>query len=307
MINDFFLEKSDIVNVQSDSTTMSSTNPDFVTNLLNGVSSQSELIDAIENYNDTNKLPLNKRIKYSICVGSMYISVAKAVKKSTNYIITGYDYTGAAGFEYSADGKITNGEASMSTHIIKADDIKDVVIKGYDRTVIDPIRNYKTNDTITEKELISQLKEFDENTYSNLTTGQFRNYIIAFCYGFKKYRFNDYDYSLKPSAYNLYLKILSKYFLLIKDICVEFESNKDEKSKNKFVIISDDYVNEETFKAILKQMIADEKEISITDVKDYEVDNKYQMTFGANELEVFKKCIDFEHLKFDGNGQPIWD
>ena len=88
MINDFFLEKSDIVNVQSDSTTMSSTNPDFVTNLLNGVSSQSELIDAIENYNDTNKLPLNKRIKYSICVGSMYISVSKAVKKSTNYIFS---------------------------------------------------------------------------------------------------------------------------------------------------------------------------------------------------------------------------
>ena len=109
MINDFFLEKSDIV-VLTDSSSMSNTNPDFVTNLLNGVSSQSDLIDAIENYNETHKLPLNKRIKYSICVGSMYISVAKAVKKTTNYIITSYDYTGAAGFEYSVDGKIIDVE-----------------------------------------------------------------------------------------------------------------------------------------------------------------------------------------------------
>lgn len=306
MINDFFLEKSDIV-VPNDSASMLNTSPDFVTNLLSGISSQTDLIDAIENYNETHKLPLNKRIKYSICVGTMYISVARAVKKTSNYIVTGYDYTGAAGFEYSTDGKITNGEASMSTHIVKADDIKDVVIKGYDKTVIDPIRNYKTDDKITEKELISKLKEFDENTYSNLTTGQFRNYIVAFCYGFKKYGFNNYDYSLKPTAYNLYLKIISKYFLLIKDICVEFESNKDEKSKNKFVIISEEFVDEETFRATLRQMIANEKEISIADVEDYEVDNKYQTTFGSNELEVFKQSIDFEHLKFDGNGQPIWE
>lgn len=330
MINEFLIEKNDVVDIKN--TTMQNNN-DVVKEILNGVTNHYDLIKAIEKYNDDNKLPLNKRIKYSILVGATYISVAKATEVGTEtFLITSYDYTGSASFEYDEKGKLTKGSASLSTHLIKASDIIDVVVGGYDKTVIDPIQGNKTLDEISENELIRKITELDQSSFSYVTSGQYRSYIIAICNGFKKEHLNEYSYAMKPAAYNLYLKLITKYFNVLKEIVIDYSgaTTKDKgfmfshKTKhgndvveigvvtqcvvgNRFTFVklgySDDTVYDDFLKAYFDKVQNENGQFEFTDERKYHLSQKI---FTFSEIENYKQCLDWEHIKFDSNGNPYW-
>ena len=329
MINEFLIEKSDVVDVKT--TTMQNTN-DVVKEILNGVTNHYDLIKAIEKYNDDNKLPLNKRVKYSILVGAAYISVAKATEVGTEtFLVTSYDYTGSASFEYDEKGKLTKGSASLSTHMIKASDIIDVVINGYDKDVIDPIQGNKTLDEISENELIRKITDLDQSTFHYVTSGQYRSYIIAICNGFKKEHLNEYSYTMKPAAYNLYLKLITKYFNVLKEIVID-SCNATEKYNftfplqiqhdgqlvqvgyvaqcsigNKFTVAELSMKTDEAYDAFLKSYF-DKK---FNENGQYSFTDEYKLQFSqkiftSEEIENYKQCLDWEHIKFDSNGNPYW-
>jgi hypothetical protein len=329
MINEFLIEKSDVVDTKD--TTMQNTN-DVVKEILDGVTNHYDLIKAIEKYNDDNKLPLNKRVKYSILVGAAYISVAKATEVGTEtFLVTSYDYTGSASFEYDEKGKMTKGSASLSTHMIKAADVLDVVIKGYDKDVIDPIQGNKTLDEISESELIRKITDLDQNTFHYVTSGQYRSYIVAICNGFKKEHLNEYSYTMKPAAYNLYLKLITKYFNVLKEIVID-SCNATEKNSfaisvqmqrdgqpiqvqvmaqystgNKFTIVDlgmkTDEVYETFLKAYFDKKMNENDQFVFTDECKLELSQKI---FTSEEIENYKRCLDWEHIKFDSNGNPYW-
>lgn len=325
MINEFLIEKSDVVDAKD--TTMQNTN-DVVKEILDGVTNHYDLIKAIEKYNDDNKLPLNKRIKYSILVGAAYISVAKATEVGVEtFLVTSYDYTGSASFEYDEKGKLTKGSASLSTHMIKAADILDVVIKGYDKDVIDPIQGNKTLDEISESELIRKITDLDQNTFHYVTSGQYRSYIVAICNGFKKEHLNEYSYTMKPAAYNLYLKLITKYFNVLKEIVVDYSAATEENNLlfasqlngqtvqfvaqyvtgNKFTIVELSMKTDEVYDAFLKAYFDKNKnengQYVFTDECKLELSQKI---FTSVEIENYKRCLDWEHIKFDSNGNPYW-
>lgn len=330
MINEFLIEKNDVVDIKN--TTMQNNN-DVVKEILNGVTNHYELIKAIEKYNDDNKLPLNKRIKYSILVGAAYISVAKATEVGTEtFLVTSYDYTGSASFEYDEKGKLTKGSASLSTHMIKAADIIDVVIAGYDKDVIEHIQDNKTLDEISESELIRKITELDQSTFSYVSSGQYRSYIIAVCNGFKKEHLNEYSYTMKPAAYNLYLKLITKYFNVLKEIVIDYytATAKDKgfvfahKTKhgddvvelevqaqcfvgNRFTFVELGYSDDTTYDDFLKAYFDKEKnengQFVFTDECKLQLSQKI---FTKGEIENYKQCLDWEHIKFDSNGNPYW-
>lgn len=329
MINNFLIEKSDVVDT---TTTTMQNNNGVVKEILNGVTNHYELIKAIEKYNDDNKLPLNKRVKYSILVGASYISVAKATEVGTEtFLVTSYDYTGSASFEYDEKGKLIKGSASLSTHMIKASDIIDVVINGYDKDVIDHIQDNKTLDEISESELIRKITELDQNTFHYVTSGQYRSYIIAICNGFKKEHLNEYSYTMKPAAYNVYLKLITKYFNVLKEIVIDHYAATKEKGfafpyqvqhdgqpvqlegvaqcsiGNKFTFVELSARTDEKYDIFLKvyfdKTINKDGQYSFTD--EYKL-RFSQKIFTSEEIENYKQCLDWEHIKFDSNGNPYW-
>lgn len=329
MINNFLIEKSDVVDTKN--TTMQNNN-DVVKEILNGVTNHYDLVKAIEKYNDDNKLPLNKRVKYSILVGAAYISVAKATEVGTEtFLVTSYDYTGSASFEYDEKGKLTKGSASLSTHMIKASDIIDVVINGYDKDVIDPIQDNKTLDEISESELIRKITDLDQNTFHYVTSGQYRSYIVAICNGFKKEHLNEYSYTMKPAAYNVYLKLITKYFNVLKEIVVDscnatekygftfpYQTQHDGQPVqiqhvaqcsigNKFTVVELSAKTDEVYdiflKAYFNKKFNENGQYSFTD--EYKLQFS-QKIFTSEEIENYKQCLDWEHIKFDSNGNPYW-
>ena len=220
MINGFY-SKEDIVNVKDTNTNMTQYNVDITTEIMQGVTSRIGLIEAIEAYNEDHKLPYNKRIQYTIAVSNNYIAVLKAYRLENNgneICVIGWDQNGYPAITYNDKGSIDKAMAGLSTHIINIDNINDVVIGNYDKTKIGDVFNYNTVDEISEKELIKKLSATIDSITTLVCNGYYRSALSKFTYEFNRNNFNDYTYEHKNTAYSLYLRLYTKYILLLKDI-----------------------------------------------------------------------------------------
>lgn len=315
MINGFYT-KNEVVRVKTaESTTdMTSYNVKITTEIMKNVTSRISLIEAIEAYNEDHKLPYNKRIRYSIAVSNVYIAVLKAYKLSeTEICVIGWDQNGYPSITYNDKGAIEKAMAGISTHVIKIDNINDVVIGNYDSTKIGNIFTYETVDEISEKELLSKLNRVIDSMTTLICSGYYRSALEKFTYEFNRNKFNSYSYEHKNVAYTKYVELYAKYILMLKDIVgnsldsgriTYTDTNSDNKIHNRFEFIeSDDEIDD-----LLKVYYREARENTEIFKKNYDTYKRELMekTFTTDELNTFKQLIDFDHLKLDENGNPYW-
>lgn len=309
MVNGY-ISKDDMLVV--DDGDLVSSSPKITKAILTGATDCVSLINAIENYNDTNKLGFGKRVNYAISTGLTYISVFKAYPVGTNMVVIGWDSNGKSLASFDVENRQINLMTALSTHMIPNDKICDVVIGSYDPDKIrDIMETYKTKDDINESDLLNILEKLHQDIIDCITSGNYRGAIEIFNYTIKSNNLNDYDYHHKRRAYNKYVDVYVKYITILKDIIIEhieWSKTKDTELTifKKLRLI--DFV--ETIDDIDK--IIRKKHNDLYGTPSYEKQYKYwkndvlQKTFTTAEVEMFKQLIDYEHMKFDYEGNPIW-
>lgn len=309
MVGNYYA-KSDIINASKGE--MTTSNPEVTKQILTGVNDPIGLILAVEKFNDDNKLPLNKRVKYSVGVGGYnYITVAKAYEMGDNMVIIGWDKGGYPTLEFNDRNQVSQAMSALSTHIVRKTAIFDVNIPSYDDTKLGNIFDFKTADEIREKDLITILTDLETDLANLLTSGQYRNLIEKFNYEFKKHHLNDYNYKYKPYAYNVYIRVFSRYILAIKDIVIAYVE------KNSNVPLSESITKFNNFDFVdsfddLDPIVAERLRDRATD-PDFEYyfnctkDEMKQTTFLNSEVEnTFKAIIDYDKIDFDHLGNIVW-
>lgn len=314
MLNGFYT-KDDIVDVRDTNTNMTQYDVKITTEIMQGVTSRIGLIEAIEAYNEDHKLPYNKRIQYTIAVSNNYIAVLKAYRLEENgneLCVIGWDQNGYPAITYNDKGSIESAKAGLSTHIINIDNINDVVIGNYDATKIGNIFDFNTVDEISEKELIKKLSATIDSVTTLVCSGSYRSAFSKFTYDFNRNNFNDYTYEHKNTAYSLYIRLYTKYILLLKDIVldsmnpgrIEYTDNTIViKTHNRFEFIDSLDDIDELMKFYYYD-IYDSPEYK----NNYEA-NKHALlekTFTTAELNTFKELIAFDNLRLDNQGNPYW-
>lgn len=202
--------------------------PEFVKTLLTGVASKADLINAIETYNENHKLNEKERIKYSVGIaGELYVTVIHAYKLggdgSTTYAIVGRDHNGYGILNKGADSSKSNTfDSAISTHVVDISDITDVWIGGYDKDEMEDIMNFNGEDEIPAKELENLLTTLRTELNSIQGSGEYRTFFNKFTYVMKKNNLNSLKYTHRPTAYNIYTSIWTKYIALINDILANY-------------------------------------------------------------------------------------
>lgn len=311
MINNYY-EKSDMV-IANDSK-LSVSNPELTKEIMNGVTDCASMINAIENYNDTNKLGYGHRINYAISTGTTYISVLKAYPLGGSHMcVIGWDSNGKTASTFrNPDNRQIDMSNSLSTHVIPNDKIHDVVIGSYDKDQLtDILENFNTTDEISEVKLFSILDNLFVAMGDQLATGNYRGMIENFTYTVKTNNLNDLSYEHKLKAYNKYVDCYVRYILALKDIVVEFNEFKNTSSNDMPSFKKKNLFNFIETKNDIDALIRSKHE---NEYGKPSYDNQYeswkydllQHTFTYDEVETFKGLIDYEHMTFDNEGMPIW-
>ena len=310
MVKNYY-SKSDMVILNDD---FVNTNHTTITkNILANVTDCISMITAIENYNDEHKLGFGKRVNYAISTGLNYISVLKAYPIGANHTcVIGWDSNGRATSVHQ-DNRQVDMSSSLSTHIIPNDKIHDVVIGSYDPDKLNDIMNtFKTTDEISEQDLFNIIENLHSRMGELLSQGNYRGLIELFTFTVKNNNLNSYTYEHKLKAYNKYVDCYVRYILALKDIIVEY--NEHIKAKNSSDTSSIGRKNIcnfiETEDDIDKLIRSEHDNLYGSREYDDQYDSwKYELlekTFTYEEVEDFKKVIDYDHMKFDSNGMPIW-
>lgn len=230
MINDFYLTKSDILELESGKAfTISS---EVTKTIMSSATDPISLIKAIEKFNDDNKLPLNKRVKYSIGISNVYLPVAKAYEVGSCIAICAYTQSGGTGFKYGEgenSRKLISAKDAVATHLVPKDKITDVVFGTYDPskvTIFDEPIEDETED-ISEKELVKNLTILLNDINSMLSAGMYKSLIKKFNIEFKNKKYNSISYDYKPSAYSIYIALCEKYISACKTIVNEYNMTKE--------------------------------------------------------------------------------
>ena len=287
MVNNY-IAKEDMLIVSDDDLT--SSNGKITKTVMNGVSDCASLINAIENYNDTNKLGLGKRVNYAVSTGTTYISVLRAYPVGASHMcIIGWDSNGKSVATFDINNTQTNLMTSLSTHLIPNDKIHDVVLGSCDPDKLTDIIN------ITDY----------------ITSNNYRGAIEIFNYTMKSNNLNDYDYHHKRRAYNKYVDVYVKYITILKDIVMEYNEWTKTKDNDltvfKKVRLVDFVENVDDIEKIVRKKHEYEYGSSVYDMQfDSWKAEVLQKTFTEAEVETFKQCIDYEHMSFDPAGNPIW-
>ncbi len=280
--------------------------PNFVKTLMAGVSSKGEMIDAIENYNETHNLNEKERIKYSIGIGEIYINVIHAYKlgNQTTYAIIGRDNNGYGILTKSADPSKSNTfDTTLSTHIVDVADITDVWFSGYD---IDKIGNI-LKDTSGTDEIVISTKEL-ENTLTELktqlnvllSTGEYRMYFNKFTYTMKSKNLNSISYENKPTAYNTYVSIWTNYISTVENILanyVETGINIDsldniDNMRNIPNLLFVEASTDQEIIDIIKEKIKNKFNLPADEYNyNHYVESIFRKTFSTSDIETFKSIV----------------
>lgn len=310
MVNNY-IAKNDMIVV--DDGDLTSSNSKVTKEIMTGVSDCASLINAIENYNDTNKLGLGKRINYAVSTGTTYISVLRAYPVGASHMcVIGWDSNGKSVATFDINNTQTNLMSGISTHLIPNDKIHDVVLGSCDPDKLtDIFETFKTNDDIDENVLLGILERLYQDITDLITTNNYRGAVEIFNYTIKSNNLNNYDYHHKRRAYNKYVDVYVKYITILKDIVIEY--NEWSKTKNhdlatfKKVRLIDFVETIDDIDTLVRNKHEYEYGTSVYDMQ-YESwkAEVLQKTFTEAEVETFKQCIDYEHMSFDQAGNPIW-
>ena len=310
MVNNY-IAKEDMLIVSDDDLT--SSNGKITKTVMNGVSDCASLINAIENYNDTNKLGLGKRVNYAVSTGTTYISVLRAYPVGASHMcIIGWDSNGKSVATFDINNTQTNLMTSLSTHLIPNDKIHDVVLGSCDPDKLtDIINTFKTKDDIDERTLLDILERLYQDITDYITSNNYRGAIEIFNYTMKSNNLNDYDYHHKRRAYNKYVAVYVKYITILKDIVMEYNEWSKTKDHDLAVFKKVRLVEVVETEDDIDTLVRNKHEYEYgTSVYDMQYDSwkaeVLQKTFTVDEVETFKQCIDYEHMSFDPAGNPIW-
>lgn len=210
-----YIKAKDFIKINN--TDMNSTDPEVITNVIKDATSPYDIINAIENYNNTHKLSLRNRIRYGIGIGETYLTVISATKVGDFYKVISQDYNGRPKVT-AENGKVTSAQATFHTHFIPASAITDVVVSGYDPAIMNPIIANAGVDEIDVNKILTDMRKMVQDFNTMLSSGQIRNYIKKFNYEFSIRKLNDITYEHNIQLYNMYNQLSSQYLLVIKNI-----------------------------------------------------------------------------------------
>lgn len=299
MINGFYTIK-EFKNNENEIGSKKFSDPEFVKELMTGVTSKVQMIDAIEKYNTDHKLNEKERIKYSIGISDTYINVLKATKISeTTYAIVGYDFNGYGNLVKSQDPNKSNKfETAISTHIVDVDDIVDVWFGGYNQDHLANIFASNGVDEISAKAIETILIKLKNELNAIHASGEYRLFFNKFIYEMKKNKLNELTYEHRTTAYNTYTYIWTKYIAVIKDILANFHEigYLDEKDpvffKKSLLFVQAE--NDEQIKTKLKNMFKESYSDSDSESIEENVEHLFLRTFGTKDIERFEAIISEE-------------
>ena len=229
--------------------------------------SYTDLIAAIDKFNDDNEIPMNKRLTYNVTFPGGTITVLKTVKKGKLLICYATDNKyGQVNVKYNSKTNfIDTISQNISTFVVDPDKITCVSFGSYNPDDMNPIFDTMKPKASTESEFESNsirtlLAKSYEELHALMAGGQLRLFIKKFniIMGENGYRLNTYDYSYDPEAYNIYIKVWTDYLNIVSNIVNDYNSVEAEKHYN--------YVD-----------TADE-------LAELENDRKYQVTFVKSDV-----------------------
>ena len=299
MINGFYTIK-EFKNNENEIGSKKFSDPEFVKELMTGVTSKAQMIDAIENYNTDHKLNEKERIKYSVGISEVYINVLKATKiGDSTYAIVGYDFNGYGNLIKDSNPSVSNKfETAISTHIVDEADIIDVWFGGYNKDHLTDIFNNNGVDEISAKAIETMLVKLKNELNAIHASGEYRLFFNKFTYEMKKNNLNTLTYEHRSTAYNTYTYIWTKYIAIIKDILANFqeigyidEQNPDPIFFKKPLLFVQAGTDEE-----IKTKLRDMLKSSYSDPETIEenVEHLFLRTFGTADIERFEAIISEE-------------
>ena len=149
------VKKSDFVELKNDGTTpLTLTSPELTKAIMAKATDKISLIKEIEKYSDDNKLPLGKRVPYSIVLqGGLYINVAQAYPVDANFAVIGWNGNGGVMRNFN-NGKPTGLLNDVSTYFVDVNSISAVIFGSYDPSKVTVFDEKAMKDK--EKELIEE-------------------------------------------------------------------------------------------------------------------------------------------------------
>ena len=292
----FYLHKPDF-NILTSNDDIHSNSRNVTSKILAEADNVLDVIRKIEKYNSDNNLSLNKRINYSIGFTSkVYLSVLKAyfVNNDKSLVVVTGEANGHTSLEYEKNSKeypkMTSGKNAVSTHIIPIEEIVDIVFGSYDPEKVKIFEDIKEINNMSEREAVRILTELlnDMNTLNS--AGMYKDFIKKFNIVFNKYALDTVDYNYNLYAYNIYVKVVSLYLTVIKEIYTSYEyysknSNKD--YRNRFIFM--DIVDIDSLQVILENQNDRRAENTLLE----------QIVFGYEDLEILAKILEIEFIELD--------
>ena len=237
------VKKSDFVELKNDGTTpLTLTSPELTKAIMAKATDKLTLIKEIEKYSDDNKLPLGKRVPYSIILnGGVYINVAQAYPVGTDFAVVGWNGNGGVMRTFD-NGKPTGVLNDVSTYFVDTDSISAVVFGSYDPSKVTVFDEKAMKDK--EKELVELFTTLNNEINALSSAGAYRSMIIKINSVFLKNKLNDIDlYKYNPVAYKAYVQACANYIMKISDIINfynDFTRNNKGKEYHKFGFFTSD-------------------------------------------------------------------
>ena len=226
------VKKSDFVELKNDGTTpLTLTSPELTKAIMSKATDKLSLIKEIEKYSDDNKLPLGKRVPYSIILqGGVYINVAQAYPVDSNFAVVGWNGNGGVMRTFN-NGKPTGLLNDVSTYFVDVDSISAVVFGSYDPSKVTVFDEKAMKDK--EKELIELFTTLNNEINALSSAGAYRSMIIKINSVLLKNKLNDANlYKYNTVAYKMYVQTCANYIMKISDI-VNFYNDPTRNVKGK--------------------------------------------------------------------------
>lgn len=277
------VKKSDIVD-QRNMNKYNTNSPEVTQAIMaDGVVDKKTLIQAIEKYNSTHKLPLSKRVQYCINIGNTYINIVHAYFLSdTDLVVVGWNSMGFAMTMYE-DGKVKHTLNDVSTYVMKVEDISAVEFGSYDPSKVTVFSEDSLKQDDNER--YRALSELRSDLNGLKVSGHHRSIIIKTNVEMVKRGLNDATLYLNNyPAYNMYMEIAQIYIERVTEIVQYFinpnlNTNADIYHKFKFYKTED----------IRKDAIA--KFDAATDVEKFRDRISDENTFTYDEVTELAKVI----------------
>ncbi len=217
MIQDFYITAKDIIDPKTKD--FSTHSCELTAQLMEGANDLLSLIRNIEAFNGDK--PRGKRVDYTLTVNGQCtpfcVSKTKFLEGNDDYIFA-YVYNSNGSMYVTNDNNSVNLVDGITTYMIKVDQITAVNFGSFNKEDCAFLLDSSRDNVVTEDKISSLIETEIQNINGLISSGEYRSAINHFCIFMKNNNINGFDYNYNSKAYNRYVKLVSIYMNLVKNI-----------------------------------------------------------------------------------------